>query len=282
MQIRIVTDSAADFTRQELAAHGITCVPMQITFGTDTYTDGLDLTPDVFWQRLISGENPKTSQPSPDAFLSVFEEAKAAGDAVVCVLLSSALSGTLQSAVIAKGMADYEPIHIVDSLTAAIGEKLLVLRACRLRDEGRLSAGEIAAHLEGFRSRIKLFACLDTLEYLARGGRIPQAAASLGALVQLKPLVTVSPDGRVEMAGKAVGRHRAFDAMLRLARAARIDPSYPVIPIYSHQADNCSAFIAKLNQAGIACREADSMPIGATIATHIGPGAYGIVYVEAE
>ena len=179
MQIRIITDSAADFTSQELAANGITCVPMQITFGEDTYVDGIDLTPDVFWQRLISGENPKTSQPSPDAFLSVFEEAKAAGDAVICVLLSSALSGTLQSAVIAKGMADYEPIHIVDSLTAAIAEKVLVLHACRLRDESRLSAGEIAAGLEEFRSRVKLYACLDTLSYLARGGRIPAPMQSL-------------------------------------------------------------------------------------------------------
>lgn len=282
MQIRIITDSAADFTSQELAANGITCVPMQITFGEDTYVDGIDLTPDIFWQRLISGENPKTSQPSPDAFLSVFEEAKAAGDAVICVLLSSALSGTLQSAVIAKGMADYEPIHIVDSLTAAIAEKVLVLHACRLRDEGRLSAGEIAAELEEFRSRVKLYACLDTLSYLARGGRIPQAAASLGSLVQLKPLVTISADGHVEMAGKAIGRHRAFDAMLKLAKAARIDASHPVIPIYSHLADHCSAFVARLNQAGIACRESDSTPIGVTIGTHIGPGAYGFVYVEAE
>lgn len=282
MHIRIVTDSAADFSQDELRRLCVTCVPMEITFGQDTFTDGLTLTQEIFWQRLTGGENPKTSQPSPDAFLRVFEEAKAAGDAVVCVLLSSALSGTIQSAVIAKSMIDYEPIYIVDSLLAAVAEKVLVMHACRLRDEGSFSAGELAQALEAFRARICLFACLDTLEYLARGGRIPQAAANIGSLVQLKPLITLSTDGRVEMAGKAIGRHRALSAMLKLACDHPADPAYPILPLYSYKPDNCFVFADRLRQAGIPCLDEDAAAIGATIATHIGPNAYGIVFVKPE
>ena len=147
MKIRIVTDSAADFTQQELSDHRITCVPMTIAFEDESYTDGVNITQEVFWNRLLAGEMAKTSQPSPDAFLTVFEQAKEAGEAVVCILVSSALSGTLQSAVIARSMVDYAPIHIVDSLTAAIAEKVLVLRACQLRDEGKLTASQIATIL---------------------------------------------------------------------------------------------------------------------------------------
>lgn len=282
MKIRIITDSAADFTQQELSDHNITCVPMTIAFEDQSYTDGVTITRETFWSRLLSGETAKTSQPSPDAFLTVFEQAKEAGEAVVCILVSSALSGTLQSAVIARSMIDYEPICIVDSLTAAIAEKVLVLRACQLRDEGKLTASQIATSLEAFRRRIRLYAVLDTLAYLARGGRIPKAAASFGTLVQLKPLVTVGEEGLVEMAGKAIGLHRATEALIKLAKSHPIDPTFPVLPIYAHTPENCFAFVKKLNAAGITCHEEDAMGIGPTISTHIGPGAYGLVYVEAE
>ena len=137
MSIRIITDSAADFTPAELDRLRITCVPMQVVFGEDSYTDGQTLTPEIFWQRLTAGENPKTSQPSPDAFLSVFEESKAAGDEVVCITIAAVLSGTLQSAMIARDMADYAPIHIVDSLKAAIATKVH-----ELREEARAKAVE--------------------------------------------------------------------------------------------------------------------------------------------
>lgn len=280
--IRIITDSAADFSADELRQYGLSMVPLQVTFGEDTYEDGVTLTPDIFWSRIMAGENPKTSQPSPDAFLSVFEEAKAAGDSVLCVLLSSALSGTVQSATLARSMAEDGDIHIVDSLQAATAQKVLVLRACQLRDEGRLSAAEIAEELRRFTRRIRLYACLDTLDYLARGGRIPQAAASLGSLVQLKVIVRITEDGRVGMAGKGMGLHRAGAAVLKLAQQHPIDPDYPVLPLYTYKPDNCLGFVKKLHQAGIACREEDAMSVGATISTHVGPGVFGLVFVETE
>lgn len=280
--IRIITDSAADFTADELSKYNVTMVPLQVTFGDDTYEDGVTLTQDIFWTRIMSGENPKTSQPAPSSFLSAFEAAKAAGDSVVCVLLSSTLSGTVQSATLARSMADYDDIHIVDSLQAATAQKMLVLHACQLRDEGQLSAAELADALRSFTKRIKLYACLDTLDYLARGGRIPQAAASLGALVQLKVIIHITEDGRVGMAGKGMGMHRTTAAALKLVQQHKIDTRFPVFPLYTHKTDNCLNFVKKLNQAGIACNEEDAMAVGATIGTHVGPGVYGLVFIEAE
>lgn len=280
--IRIITDSAADFSASELRAHNLTAIPLQIVFGSDTYEDGVTLTPEIFWERIMSGENPKTSQPTPDAFLSAFEEAKAAGDSVVCVLLSSGLSGTVQSATLAKSMADYDEIYIVDSLLAATAEKMLALHACKLRDENKLTASEIAEELTRISKRIKLYGCLDTLDYLARGGRIPQAAASLGSLVQLKVLITINDEGKVGLAGKGMGLHRASAAVLKLIQQHKIDENFPVMPLYTYNPDNCLNFIKKLNQAGIACSDDSLNAVGATIGTHVGPGVFGLVFVEAE
>ena len=280
--IRIITDSAADFTTGELKQYRLTAVPLQIVFGEDAYEDGVTLTPDIFWSRLMAGENPKTSQPSPDAFLSVFEDAKASGDSVLCVLLSSGLSGTVQSAMIASSMIDYDDIHIVDSLQAATAEKFLVMRACQLRDEGKLSAGEIAGELRRFSKRIRLYACLDTLDYLARGGRIPQAAATLGSLVQLKVIVTITEDGKVGMAGKGMGMHRSTAALIKLIQQHEIDERFAPLPIFTHSPENCFALVKKLDALGISCREEDASPVGATISTHVGPGVFGLVFAEKE
>ena len=277
--IRIITDSAADFTPEELKSLRLTCCPMQITFGVDSYEDGVELSAETFWKRIMSGENPKTSQPSPDVFLTAFEEAAAAGDEVICILISSALSGTVQSALLAKGMADGVKVHVVDSLLAATAEKLLVLYACRLRDEGRLTAAQIAQKLESYKTRVRICVSLDTLDYLARGGRIPKAAASLGSMVQLKPLVSITESGHLEMVGKGLGSHRAAQALLTHIGKFDIDENEPCWPVYTYSTANAESFVKKLNQHGIACSMDDAAPIGATVATHTGPGTYGLVFV---
>lgn len=276
MNVRIMTDSGADLTREELTRLNITCVPMEIAFGQESFSDGRSLTIEGFWEKCMAGMQPKTSQPAPDAYLQEIEKAKAAGEAVVLVTIASALSGTMQSAVLARSMAEYEPVYIVDSMTAALGQKIVVMEACRLRDEG-LDAAEIAEKLEAFRHRVKLYACLDTLEYLARGGRIPRAAAGIGALVRLKPLITLSAEGKVSMCGKSIGRSRAVMELGKLAEKHTIDAAHPVLPIYSYNDENCRAMMSRLS-----LNWAEPMAIGATIGTHIGPNAFGLVLVEAE
>lgn len=279
--MRIITDSAADFTREELETYNVHCVQTGIIIGTQTYT-AADLSEEEFWQHILAGENVKTSQPAPEAFMHEFEAAKEAGDDALCVCVSSALSGTIQSARLAASLVDYDRIHIIDSLSGAAAQKLLVMHACRLRDEGKLLAAEIGAHLEALRSRVRLFASLDTLENLARSGRIPKAVASLGSLAQLKPLLHVTPDGRISLAGKAFGRHRAIDSLAKRIASMKIDENHPILPLYSHSTENCRALIKKLTALGVRVDEALLSAIGPSIAPHIGPGAYGATFIEAE
>ncbi|MBQ8556050.1 MAG: DegV family protein [Clostridia bacterium] len=280
--MRIITDSAADFTHEELNRHHISCVYTQVMFGAETFTAEHPLTEDVFWTRLLAGENAKTSQPSPEAFLQAFRAAREAGEDVLCICISSALSGTMQSARIAASMLEDEHIHIVDSMTGAAGQKLLVLAACKLRDEGRLIAREIVQRLENLRSRVRLFASLDTLDNLARSGRIPRAVASLGTLAQLKPLVEVTRDGRIALCGKSLGRRRAIDALAKRIAAMKIDPAHPIIPLYSYQKDNALALLRKLKEHGVSVNEALLSALGPSISPHIGPNAYGVAFVAAE
>lgn len=280
--MRIITDSAADFTNEDLLRYDIDCVRTQVIAGDNSYTPGVDLTDEEFWQRLLAGEVMKTSQPSPEAFLEAFERAKKQGEEAVYVGLSSALSGTLQSAKIAASMLAYDKLHIVDSLNGAAGQKLLVMHACKLREEGKLLAGEIATKLEEVRSRVKLFASLDTLDNLARSGRIPKALASLGALAKLKPLLEVSPDGHIVLGGKAFGRHRAIDSLAKRIAAYQIDAEHPLLPLYSYDDENCCALIKKLTALGVQVNENLKSAIGTAIAPHIGPGAYGVAFVESK
>ena len=281
--MRIITDSAADFTREELDQLGITCVPMQVIFGEESVS-AADLSPDIFWQRLLSGEIAKTSQPSPEAFLQEFEAAQAAGEESIYIGVSSSISGTLQSATIAASMMENAKIHIVDTLSGAGGQKLLVLYACRLRDEGSMSACEIAEELNRLRSRIHVYASLDTLENLARSGRISKAAANIGTLAQLKPIVRIAPEtnGHIEVCGKAIGRHRAIDSVTKLIQKQKIDERFPIIPLYSCNADNCAALIKKLQSCGIPAEEALLSALGPTLSTHVGPNVFGAAFVAAE
>lgn len=280
--MRIITDSAADFTNEELRAYDIDCVRTQVMFGEESFMPGVDLSEEEFWQRMLKGEIAKTSQPAPEAFAEVFRKVKEKGEEAVYVGLSSALSGTLQSALIAKQMVDYDKLHIVDTLNGAAGQKLMVLHACRLRDEGKAKAKEIAEKIEDLRSRVRLFASLDTLDNLARSGRIPKAVASLGSLAKLKPLLEVSRDGRIVLGGKAFGRHRAVDSLAKRIAAFKIDENHPLIPLYSYDDENCCALMKKLSALGVKVEENMKCAIGTAIAPHIGPGAYGVTFVEAE
>ena len=204
MGIRILTDSSADFNPATTKRRGVEVVSMSIQFGNASFLDGKTITHDVFYKLLQEGKtNPSTAQPTPADFLRIFEEARDAGDQVVAVLLSSVLSGTYQSAVIARGMCGYEPIYLVDSLSATAGIQILVNYACKLRDSG-LPAADIAGELERLKDRIRIFAVMDTLEYLRRGGRLSGFQAGLGAVTRLKPVITVRR-GAVSIAAKAFG-----------------------------------------------------------------------------
>ena len=278
MSIRIITDAAADLTPDERLAHHIDVVALQVLFGEETFLAGETLDRDVFWSRLTAGESPTTSQPSPDMFLRLFNDARDAGDDVVYVAVSSALSGTMQSAMIAASMSEYDRIHIVDSRSVSIGQKLLVFAACRMRDDG-FSAEQIVASLESLRTRVRVFATVDTLEYLARGGRISKAAASIGTLAQLKPQITINAEGAVEIFSKAIGRHRAIESLVKKIASFEIDRDHPVLPVYSCSADNADAFMRRLIKEGVTCDARHLTDLGPALGTHVGPSAFGAAFI---
>ena len=279
MAIRIVTDSSSDFDPAVAKRRNVEIVSMPIQFGKATFLDGKTITSEVFYKLLKEGkENPSTSQPTPNDFLKVFESAKAAGDQVVAVLLSSALSGTVQSAMIAKGMCDYEEIYIVDSLSATAGIQILVNYACKLRDSG-LKAADIAAQLEQIKDRIRIFAVIDTLEYLRRGGRISSLQAGLGSMTKLKPVIAVR-DGAVAITGKAFGTAAAVKQLLKLIADHPVDDAFPSYFLYTDDKTREELLLPKLRELGTLPQRLHYCCIGATIGTHVGTGAMGLAYIE--
>lgn len=280
MSIRIITDSASDFEKDEILQRGIEVVPMSIDFGGKTYTDGQNLTKKNFYKQLCEGKHfPKTSQPSPTDFLNKFTTIKENGDEAVVICLSGALSGTYQSAIIAKDMADYDNIYIVDSNSATAAMRIMVDEALRLANLN-FSAKEIAQAIDNLKDRIKIIAALDTLEYLYKGGRLTKTQASLGTIANLKPIVTVNNEGKVAVVNKALGKKKAAIYLTNAMKKAIIDNNYPVYPIYSYDEKNCTGLIEMIAAQRSDIKFSDPVEIGPTIGTHVGTSAYGIVYVE--
>ncbi len=276
--IRILVDSSTDFTMEEVKNKNLYHVPLTISLNGQDYLSGEDLTSDQFYELLTAGEDfPKTSQPSPQSFAEIFEEAKNAGEEIICVLLSSALSGTCQSAHLAKDMVDYDGIYIVDSLTATIMTRVLVDYGLELIAQGK-SAPEIVDALEALKSKVKVAAGLDTLEYLHRGGRLNKAAATIGELANLKPVITVTEEGTVSVIGKCLGKNKALQFILKTLSSKELNPEFPLYAVYAYGSENTEKLEEKLTAEGyhISAR----LQLGSTIGAHIGPGAFGIIYVE--
>ena len=276
--IRIIVDSSADYSKEELEAKHITLVSLTINLDEKAYLDGVDITRDQLYEWLIESSGfPKTSQPSPEDFLKHFENAKATGDDVICILLSSALSGTCQSAHLAKSMTDYDKIHIVDSLSATHLIRFLANKACQMRDAGN-TAEEIVSAVEDLKRRTKVIAAVDTLEYLCRGGRVSRTAAAIGNLANLKPIITVNPEGEVAVLTKCVGRNKSMSYIVNALREYEVDDNYPVYSIYSYGVENCISLEAKVISAGYTLHSRKQ--VGATIGCHVGPGAFGVLFVH--
>ena len=276
--IQIIIDSSSDYTMEEIKEKNLTLVPLTVTIDGTSYIDCITHERDEFYERLKTcQEIPKTSQPSPEAFLKVFENAKANNDDVICILLSSALSGTCQSAHLAKNMADYDRIHIIDSLSVASGLKLMADYALDLIADG-CSVEEIVNKVEHMKSRVRIFAALDTLEYLYKGGRLSKSSAAIGTLARLKPIITINEEGKIEVVGKAIGKQKAISGLLSQLEKYAPDEHFPFTTLYTHDVDNCEKLEEKLLKNGIHTEYRTS--IGAAIGTHAGPGAFGIVYVS--
>ena len=277
MKTVIITDSTCDLTREQLAQLDVEAVSLSVNFSDKSYRDGVDITKRDFFKMLAeSKENPTTSQPSPEDFLTLFEKHKQQGNQVVYIGISSVLSGTVQSAQIAKGMCGYDDIYIVDSLSATAGIELLLRIACDMRDAGA-SAGEIAAELTAVVPKMRLYAYVDTLKYLVRGGRVSKTAGAIGGALGVKPLITIA-DGAVLSLGTARGQKGAFEKMCSIVKDADIDTSKPVMLTHTVPEENMHLFEAYLMEKGV---NYDWIygEVGSVIGTHVGPGAVAVAYI---
>ena len=279
MSVKIITDSASDVLTPYHPA--VSVLPMTITFGDQQYRDKEELSHQRFYELLIESEQlPSTSQIGPAQFEEAFQAQVDAGHSVVAVILSGKLSGTYQSACIAAEEFP-QKVFVVDSENAALGEGILVQRAAQLVDQG-LEAPEIAQRLEDEKKDIRLIALLDTLEYLKRGGRISKSVAAIGGLLSIKPVIAVQ-NGEVCILGKARGSKNGNNLLVQeIQKTTGIDFERPYCLGYSgFHNDMLQKYIA--DSRSLWEGHAEHLPIGtigATIGTHIGPGAVGVAFFQ--
>lgn len=278
MKTRILVDSTSDLMPE--AKEKVHVVPLTVHFGQEEYIDGVTIDHKAFYEKLIETDvYPSTSQASPAAFAAEFEEAKEAGEAMVVITLSSKLSGTYQSAMIAA--QDYENIYIVDSGSVAIGGGILVELALRLLDEGR-SAREIFEELEEQKKKIVIVALVDTLEYLKRGGRVSKTVAFAGAVLNIKPVLSVI-DGEIHMLGKARGSKMGNNLLVQeIEKSGGVDFKKPVLLGYTGLSDlMLKKYIEDSKYLWEnAVSEVRYTTIGSVIGTHAGPGAVAVAFFK--
>lgn len=278
--VRIITDSAADFEPQELTEKGIICIPLTVVVGETEYQENINLTKAGFYELMAGSETlPKTAQASPQVLLDLFDQAREAGDEAIYITLSSALSGTYQTAQSMRQMAEYDGAFVVDSRNATGGQRLVVEYAVKLRNEGK-SAAEIVEKVEAFRDKIVLFACINTMENLYKGGRISQTTYALGNLAQIKPIITVDTEGKVAIPAKAMGLRKGMDLLCKKLTTQPRDNAFPLYVMYTDDRSVAETLAKKLETQGSMIPPENIIQVGAAIGTHIGAAACGLVYVE--
>ena len=280
--IKILIDSASDITEEEARQKGIHMIPLEVRFGEDVYLDGVNLLPQEFLNKLIeSNELPKTSQINEFRWTEQFEKLTANGDQVIAITISSKLSGTYNSAKAAATKFSGQ-VFVVDSLTAATGERVLCDYALRLVAEGK-TAEVIHQELETIKHKVQVIAVVDTLKYLRKGGRISTLTAFAGELLSIKPVISVT-NGEVKMVGKAMGSKKSNNLLMQLVqKCGGIDFNMPYGVIFSGYRDEYlrkyledSAVLWQEHVASM--KEIPVYMYGSTIGTHVGPNALGVAF----
>ena len=278
MPVRIVTDSACDLPEPICEELGVEVVPLTIRFGEREFVDRKELSVDAFWRELeASSVLPETAAPSVGAFEETFRRLSDDGaDGIVCINLSARLSATMQSAqVAAKALDGATPIEIIDSLSASMGIGNLVLHAAR-RARAGASMQEIVSEVEARRQRGHVFAALDTLEYLRKGGRIGGAQAMLGSMLSIKPIISVL-DGAVESAGRVRTRSKALRFLVDQIPVGNVE----IISVLHANAPDIDEFLAMLEPA-VPDAEVTVGTIGPVIGVHTGPRVMGIAWIDRQ
>ena len=277
MRVRLIVDSTADLIPEVKA--GVSVVPLTVHFGDEEYVDGVTITHQQFYEKLVQHPTlPSTSQATPAAFADIFSQVAAEGDSAVVLTVASKLSGTYQSALIAA--EEYDHIYIVDSGSAAIGMGILAQLGLDLIRQG-LSAEEVAQRLTEERDNVCVIASLDTLEYLKRGGRISKTVAFAGGLLNIKPVIALE-QGEIRVLGKARGARQSGSMLVEeIQKSGGICFDKPFLMGYTGLSDQgLQSFLAE-NRELFAHRPVPTTIVGSVIGTHAGPGAVAAAFFKA-
>lgn len=284
-KIVIVTDSTAAFPFETVGEVPIYSVPLNVIWGDENLKDGIDITVDQFYERLPGAKvMPSTSQPSPKEFLDIYEMLLEKGYEVFCMLISSVLSGTVNSAVQARAMiAEDAPVVVFDSLSTSLGLDLQINEVGKAINNGA-TLHELLPIAESARDRTKVYFTVETLEFLIRGGRLSALEGAAGTLLQIRPLLALV-EGKIESMSKT----RTFKKAVKLLKDQVVsDLQGKKLANISGAYTNNSDFVHKTmhevcDELGVPMPDENLiMPLSPVIGTHTGPGAFGIAYLLAE
>lgn len=276
--VKIIIDSAADYTIDEAKNLNIEIAPLQIIFGEEQFEDMYEISKEQFYKRLES-VNPKTSQPTPNRFLKYYEEAKNNNEEVLVITISSGLSGTYQSAITAKSLIDYDKIYVIDSLGASVSERLMIKYACKLRDEGK-SAKEIYDLIMPIRTKFEFRLIPQTLNYLYRGGRLSKTTKIVGNLLSIKPILGFDDEaGKVIIFNKGRGLKSTIKMIFNEMKDLGVDENFPICIGFTTKDE----YFDEVKNKAIKeypNLEFDEGQIGPVVGTHVGPKSAAIAYVR--
>ncbi|WP_281887770.1 DegV family protein [Paenibacillus sp. YYML68] len=276
-QVRIVTDSTSDIPAELREALGIEMVPLKVLFGSESLRDAVDITADTFYDKLAqSPALPTTSQPSPAEFVEVYRRlSEPDGASILSIHLSSAFSGTYQSAQIARTMVeDSADVTLIDTKSASYGFGLLVVAAAEAARQGK-SKEEIVQLVEELRQRKQVYFMVDTLEYLQKGGRIGKAAALVGSLLNIKPILSISEEGLVYSVDKVRGTKKALSRIGELLKQDFADTPVHLVFGYTKNKSDVSELQAQL-EAAFQVKSVSYTQIGSVVGAHVGPGTIAV------
>lgn len=269
----IVTDSTADIAPAIREQLGIRMVPLKVHFGHEVFHDAVTIEPDQFYEKLVqSSKLPTTSQPSPGEFLDLFKQLTEEPETlVISIHLAAALSGTYQSAIMAKQMmGENSHVEVVDSRSTSYGLGMLVVHAAKMAQEG-CSKEQILSAIEHIMSNRELFFLVDSLEYLQKGGRIGKAAAVFGSLLNIKPILSIDQEGVVYAIDKARGQKKAIARVVEMLKQSFGDRPVHFAVGYTNDKAATDELVAAVQQA-FDIQSVHYVQVGAVVGTHVGLG----------
>ena len=275
MTVKVITDSTADLPPALAEELGITVVPLNVHFGTEVYRDGVEITADEFYRRLVTASRlPTTSQPTPGDFLSAYDEMGQTTDEIISVHISAKLSGTMNSATQAlEEYAGSSRIEIVDSMQGSMGLGVVAIAAAEAASRGG-GLDDVVAETRAALPNVGFIGLVDTLEYLEKGGRIGKAQAFVGSLLRIKPLLTIR-DGEAHPLERARTRAKGVDRMCELVQAEM--PLKDLAVVYTTTPDEARALAQRL-QSFLPQGEVILSQVGPVVGTYLGPGVLGVAF----